>query len=270
MVEGLYMTNKDKIRKIPSNFVTNRDDWMSAFRHNIDIFITNKVYTVREISEKADIPFSTLSAFLYGDATDCKLSTAVKLARALGISIDELVGAGTIEEETRECVAMSRSLDQHHRNVIRGFVRHQYNMHANTPEKIKRISVLLPECQSGSLRTTTASEPMDITHLPAAIRSNACVGVRIPCDHYEPHYFQDEVILLGADREAHNGERCVVRYAGNLYICTKRIEHPGGKELIKYMSLMDSRQVLFTREEIDDKCGYVIGFLSPDGNWGDR
>ena len=264
------MTESDKKRLIPLKFATDRDDWMQAFRHNIDMFITNKIYTVREIAEMADIPFSTLSAFLYGDATDCKLSTAVKLAHALGVSIDELVGADTIESETRECVAMSRYLGAHHRNVIRGFVRHQYNMHANTPEKVKRISVLLPECQSGSLRTTTASEAMDITHLPAAVRSNACLGIRIPCDHYEPHYFQDEVILLGADREAHNGEKCVVRYCGNLYICTKRIEHPGGKELIKYMSLMDSRQVLFTREEIDDKCGYVIGFLSPDGAWGDR
>ena len=264
------MTKNNKIKKTSLKFMSNRDNWMYAFRYNINLFVVNKIYTLREIAEMAEVPFSTLSAFLYGDATDCKLSTVVKLARALGISIDELIGAGTIEPDIQEFIAMSRELESHHRNVIRGFVRHQYNMHAGTPEKVKRISVLLPECQSGSLRTTTASEPIDITHLPAAIRSNACVGVRIPCDHYEPHYFQDEIILLGADREAHNGERCVVRYGGNLYICIKRIEHPGGKELIKYMSVMDSRQVLFTREEIDDKCGYVIGFLSPDGAWGDR
>lgn len=264
------MTKSNKIKKITFKFVVNHDDWISAFRYNINLFIANKIYTIREIAEMADIPFSTLSAFLYGDATDCKLSTAIKISRALGVSLDELVGAGTVEPEIQECISMSRELDQHHRYVIRAFVRHQYNLHGGAPDKVKRISVLLPECQHGALRTTMASEALDITHLPATIRANACVGIRIPCDHYEPHYMRDEIILLGADREAHNGERCVVRYGGNLYICIKRIEHPAGKEVIKYMSVIDSRQMLFTREEIDDKCGYVIGFLSPDGSWGDR
>lgn len=260
----------DKMRKIALSLSANRDNYMESFRKNIDRYIDEKVFTVRELSEKADIPFSTLSSFLYGDATDCKLSTAVRLARACGVSIDELVGADTIEPETRECVALARSLKDHHRYVIRTFVRHQHAMHGEVPTKSKQITVLTPECRNGYLKTTIAAEALNVDHLASSIRTKACLGIRIPCMHYEPHFLKDEIVLLGADREGMNGEKCVIGHGGNIYICIKKIEHKNGETIIKYLSIIDGKNVLFTRDEIDDKYGYVIGFLYPDGTWGDR
>ena len=52
-------------------------DYVSAFRHNLFKYIDEKDITIKDISEKADIPFSTLNSFLYKDAKDMKLSTAV-------------------------------------------------------------------------------------------------------------------------------------------------------------------------------------------------
>lgn len=261
---------KEKLKKLSLNLTSDRNDYMSSFRHNIDMYMAEKDITMRELSEAADISYSTLNTFVYGTSKDCNLSTAVKLARALGVTIDELVGAETIEPETRECVALARNLKDHHRYVIRSFVRHQYKLHGAVPPTSKQISVLLPECQHGYLKTTNVSEALNIDHLQSVIRTKACLGLRVPCEHYEPYFMQNEIILLAADRDGLNNERCVICQGGNLYICIKRIEFVSGQKKVKYLSLMDGKNVLFHYDEIDDKIGYVLGYLNPDGSWGIR
>lgn len=262
--------NQEKLKKLSLNLTADRNDYMSAFRHNIDMYIAEKDITIRELSEVADIPYSTLNTFIYGTSKDCNLSTAVKLARALNISIDELVGAETIEPETRECVALARNLKDHHRYVIRQYVRHQYKMHGDVPPTSKQITIKCPECHNGNLKRTNDEHEMLIDHLQPGTRSRVCMGIQIPCEHYEPHFYKGEIILLGADRDGLNNEKCVISYGGNYYISIKKIEMVNGEKKVSYISLMDGKNKMFTREEIDDKIGYVVGFLYPDGTWGER
>lgn len=261
---------KENLKKISLKLTSNREDFMSAFRKNIYMYVEEKDMTLREIADLADIQYKTLTNFLYSDSKDCNLSTAVKLARAFGISVDELIGAETIGKETRECVAMARNLKDHHRHVIRSFVRYQYDMHCNTPSNSKQISVFVPDCEQGHLKTTNVTEPLNIDHLQENIKARVCSGLRIPCEHYEPYYMPEEIILLAADRDGMNNERCIVRCGGNYYICIKKIEIENGIKTVKYLSIMDKKNVIFSREDIDEKMGYIIGFLFPDGEWGVR
>ena len=85
---------KKKLKDYVKNLTANQNDYMSSFRKNIDLYVSDKDITLSDIAEEADIPFSTLRTFLYGNASDCKLSTAVKLARAFGVSVDEIVEIG--------------------------------------------------------------------------------------------------------------------------------------------------------------------------------
>lgn len=263
------MENK-KIKEIALDLTVDRNDYMSAFRKNIFRFIEEKDITLSDISEAADIPFSTLRTFLYGTTNDCKLSTAVKLAKAFGISIDELVGAGTIEDGTRTTIALARTLKDHHRQVIRLFAKHQYELHGNVPPTSKQISILLPECKNGHLETTNITEAVNIDHLPSNVRADACLALKIPCDHYEPFYLKGEILVLGAHRLGYDGERCIISKNGKMYICIKKIETIDGVKKTKYISLLTGKNVLFTSDEIDDRIGYVIGFMYPDGKWGAR
>ena len=104
------MLRKEKLREISKKLSANQNDFISAFRNNIFMYVDDKDITLKDISEAADIPFSTLNSFLYGDSKDIKLSTAVKLAHGLDISIDELVGAETISVQARDCFAKYRNL----------------------------------------------------------------------------------------------------------------------------------------------------------------
>lgn len=260
----------EKSKNIRLCLVSKPENWMESFRENVGLLRAHYGWSVRVLSEKTDISENTLNNFLQGKTKDCDQSMAIKLAKVFNVTIDELLGSGTMQPITQRCVAMSAELEDHHRYVIQKFVTHQYDMHSDVPAKSKQISVLIPECRNGHLKTTNVTEPLNVDHLSNGTKSKACLGIRIPCQHYEPYYMQNEIILLAADRDGNNGERCVISHGGNLYLCIKHIGIKDGKKTVEYLSLMDKRNVLFKLEEIDDKIGYVIGFLYPDGKWGER
>ena len=83
-----------------------------------------------------------------------------------------------------------------------------------------------------------------------------------------PYYLPDEIILVSADREAHDGERCVVTSKGAIHVVVKKHIIENGKKIYVYSPL--NTNVVIPDTLIVDKIGYVIGFLFPDGKWGIR
>ena len=262
------MENK-KNRNFGENSVSNPTNCIDSFRKNIFHLMDEKDWSLRELSEKADMPFETLKSFLYGDSKDCKLSTAVKLSKAFDISIDELVGSETMHPLSRQSLSMCRHLPDHVVYLIRSFIRHHYNMYNKLDENSLHIPVLLPECQNGYLQTTNITETICIDHLTNGIKSRVCLGLKIPCEHYEPYYMPNEIILLAADREGQHNERCVVSYKGNFFLTKKIYYIENGQKKFKYVSLIEERREILP-SDIDDKMGYVVGYLNPDGSWGVR
>lgn len=225
--------------------------------------------TIKAWSEEADISFSTLNNFLYGNTRTCDIMLPVKLARAAGVTVDELLGSCTMSEGTRECVAKCRIMPTHFINLARANIRHLFNLWIKKTEPEPRL-VMLPECRSSRLQTTNVTESIDISHLSRDVVSRVAHGLKIPCDHYEPYFFKDEIILLAVDRDGQDGEICVISYEGEYYIVRKKMYIVESKKKWKYMSLFTNRE--FLREDIDDKLGYVVGFLNADDehSWGIR
>ena len=62
---------------------------MKSFRSNLDKFLQEREITYSNLAEEAGISFSTLKTLMASSGKDCNLSTAIKLAKALGITIDE-------------------------------------------------------------------------------------------------------------------------------------------------------------------------------------
>ena len=88
-------------------------------RDALDKLMEEHDYTIKETAEIADLSYDTFKTFLYDkEAKDCRLSTAVKIARAFHISIDELVGAGTIEPQGLESIKVYRTLPQGSRRFL--------------------------------------------------------------------------------------------------------------------------------------------------------
>lgn len=58
---------------------------------NVDYLRNQRKWTLEETAEKADMPFPTLNAVMYGNSKTIMLSTIERLARAFGITVAEML-----------------------------------------------------------------------------------------------------------------------------------------------------------------------------------
>lgn len=259
-----------KPKNLQKKLVKNPQNPTSALRQNVDILMDIYGYTISETAEKANLSLENFKAFFYGRSEECRLSTAVKLSRLFNLSIDEISGAETVDGTIQEHTNMYKSLPEHSRYLVDYFLEHQNRIYQKEEYLGKKvISVLKPQCIDSYLQTTNVTEEVCIEHLNENIKSKVQMGLKIPCEHYMPIYSPYDTLLLASDREAHNGERCVIEIKNNLFIVEKKIHIENGVKKNEYVSLMNSRFTV-PDTEIDAKLGYVVGFLNPDMSWGVR
>ena len=228
--------------------------YIDTFRKNIDELMEHAGYTIKETAESADISFDTLKTFLYDkEAKDCRLSTAVKLARAFGVSIDELVGAGTIDERSLENMKIYRTLPDGSKSLIDWHVKNQKFIREKHNNK-RIISVMKPLCAcSGNMKITSDYEELDVDNLGDELFHKVYIGIKIPCSHYLPYYTEGEILLLANDRDAMQGENTVIVVNNNLII-TKRVVENG---IARYYGIRDGK---FRSEETKDI--EILGYIT--------
>ena len=250
--------NNEISKKFSYNLVTNNTNYIESFRENIYIFLKESDITIRELAEKADIPFDTLKSFLYRkDIKDCKLSFAVSLAKVLEISIDELIGAEVLDQFTRERLAICRNLPKHSLYLVQWFIREQKRLSDNHSKTKKIISVMQPHYVNGRLNPTNVFEPLNIDLLSDNVKSKVFIGIRITCEDYMPHYSPYDTLLLANDREAYPHERCVILYYGKILIVTKTEKIKNNKKVVEYVGIRD-KNIVINEKDIDTIIGYIV------------
>lgn len=229
-------------------------NYINELRHNIDRLMDEQDLTIKELAEKSDMPFETLKNFLYDkEAKDCRLSTVIKLAKAFNMGLDELVGMGTYSDDTLECIGMYRKLPANARSFVKWHLKDQTFLHSKHVGR-RIINVMLPLCSSnGNLKKTNEFEQIDITDIGEEIVHKVFFGIRIPCDHFLPHYMQGDILLVANDRDPFKDEKTLVSINGNLVI-TKRIVENG---ISNYYGIRDG----FFRGSEPDRV-QVIGYIA--------
>ena len=252
------MLKKEKLKKISKNLSADRENFMQAFHKNLFMYVDEKDITIKDISEAADVPFSTLNSFLYGNSKDMKLSTAVKLAHALDVSIDELVGAETINEITRESISICRNLPENAVYLIRWYIRYIDSLNKRNEPHRRYVSVMELECNhNGNLKMTTNYRHIDITDIGEEYRSKVFFGITMPCDNYMPIYSPYDILLIANDREPHINENSLLRIDGQLRIAKRKVENGSAK----YYSIRDGK-FRIDEKDVDEVIGYVAGTIS--------
>lgn len=200
-------------------------------KENIKRYVEENDISYAEFAEKADISFNTLQSIIYKNF-DCKLETAISIAKAIGIGVDELANTGAMPDLSLESVRISRSLPNYIQVLIRRYIRWQksmYEMQKNKPEKY--IDVMNLDYENDHLITTNDIEKIDISEFNEDIKAKVFRGVRIPCEEYSEFYNENDILLLCDERKPRNRERCVVLYYNRVYIVQKEIRDgiPGYK-----------------------------------------
>jgi transcriptional regulator with XRE-family HTH domain len=112
---------------------------MSGFRENLRNELDFQDVKVKELSDKCGIPKATLECYLRTQAVEPSAENAVKIARALRVSVEHLVSGGDDTGFGKPRPAFGRA----------AFGR-------ETQEIIRRIENLNPEQRKAVLRLLTA------------------------------------------------------------------------------------------------------------------
>lgn len=240
--------NDKLLRALSRKMTANPDDYMTSFRKNLLTYVNEKDISLHDIAEAAELSPDTVKTLIYGDAKDCKLSTAVALAKALGLSIDELVGCGTISPAMCESIQITRNLPDNFVYFVRWAIRYHERMLREKKATKKAINVMIADFD-GNLHINNNFELLDISDLPDAIRPKIFMGIKIPCEYYMPMYMEGDILLLANDRIPMPNECAVVVVHGNVFILRKK-----GNQ---YFSIRDGRLVAEV-SQIEEVIGYIV------------
>lgn len=251
------MLNTKELRALSCKLKSEPEDYMHSFRRNISLYIDRKEITLQEVAELADISLSTLKSFLYGDSKDCTLSTTIKLAKVFNVSMDELVGAGTISPQTCKSLQTMRLLPESFTHFVRWCIQFHYENLKNHNIESRAVEVMQPfTADDGNLKMTNQMEIVDISNLSDDLKPKIFMGIRIPSDAYAPHFFEGDILLLANDRAPKNNERIIFSTGDNMWIVEKRLS---GKEC-KYHYIRSGR-VCAEDCDITNIMGYVAKVL---------
>lgn len=250
---------EDKLlKKISRNLVTHDTDFMKSFRQNLLMYVSEKDISIHDIAEEADISFETLKSLIYGDSKDCKLSTAIALAKALGVSVDELVGCGTIEPDVKESIAITRNLPSTYVHFVRWAIRFYERMLSEKQLSNKAVNIMLPTCNNeGNICLTNNFETKDFSDIKELVRPKVFMGIKLPCDAYMPIYAENDVLLIANDRLPMPNETAVIIYGGFMWLAKRRVDTlPDGTKKAGFYSIRDGKFRVY-ESDIEELIGYV-------------
>ena len=236
---------REKLLEIQENLVTDRENFLSAFRQNMFLYLSQKEITIREISESSGVSFSTLNNVLYGKSDDMKLSTVVPIARALNVSVDELIGSGTIDEDLASILSPCRSLSPKDKYFIRWYADYLKESEKGFTEKEKTITVMK---LSDNMELTNDCKKIEISSLESRLYSTIFFGISVSKSDYMPLFSPFDTLLIANDRNPRISEICVIRVQNFIRFYRKIGSF--------FCSLKNDKPVL-KDNEIDDFIGYV-------------
>ena len=253
------MLKEKTLNQLSRKMVAEPDNYMSSLRKNLLTYVSEREITMAEIAEAANISIDTLKTVIYGDSKDVKLSTIVAIAKALHISIDELVGAGTISPVMCEFIQITRNLPENFVYFVRWAIRYHERQLTSKKASKKAINVMMAECtHHGNLRMNNNFELMDISNLDDVVRPKIYMGLQIPCDHYMPIYSEGDVLLLANDRLPLQTEVCLIVQCGFIWMVKRKVElDENGKKVVNYYNARDGK-FRSGEDQVDEILGYVV------------
>lgn len=247
------MKDKKNLSKKDEYLVKNSVDLSECFRENIWKYAEEQDMTIVDVANKSDVPINTINSFLHRISNDMKVSNVAKIAKALNVSIDELIGADTLHELTKESLAVCRTLPENDLYLVRWFIRYLDALNQKTEPNRRYISAIIPTLTNdGDFKISSNYEKIEITDLKEPLRSKIFVGCRITSDYYMPHYIPGDIILIANDRPPKQNENVIVRTGKYLFIVRRKTENG----VAKYYSIRDGKYRI-NESDIDELIGYV-------------
>lgn len=168
-----------------------------------------------DFAEMCDLPIETVRNIYYGKTPDPKLSTMLKMSKALDISVNCLVGQCTHSPEERALLQYYKSCGNHGKSLIALTAKYEaLTAKAEREAKEKHlIPCLIPQ---GNIRQGIAFEQCETVEIYTS-NMEAFTAIRMINNDLVPFCCKDDVILIANRFPAHN-EYAVFYKEGRAYI----------------------------------------------------
>ena len=165
--------------------------------------LTERELSIAEFAEVCDLPVETVRNIYYGKTADPKLSTVMKMASALKMSVNTLVGELEIDKEEREIIRFYRLCGRHGKAVIGLVARYEATSaraERDSSEKHK-VPCLIPHNEIGEGIIYDTCETVEYE---TSVK-DAYIGVKVTTNDLIPRFCKGDVILF-ANKFPKNGE----------------------------------------------------------------
>lgn len=262
------MEKENTKKKSTNSVITDgKPSYLNNMRNYLYQYLEYPGRTVAKLSEMADLPKTTVENLLYGKTEDCKLSTALAIAKALGVTMEELTQAGTVSEITMQNVITCRNLPQNALYLIRWFINHQATLYRQDKANNKKIiSVMCPiHTNDGLFKVSNNFRQVDISHLHDDLKCKVFFGLALKSDLHIEYYNPNDILLIANDRKALPHEHLVVLVGENIFLAKRKTVN--GE--VGYYGIRDNK---FKCDDsgIDEIIGYVTYKIPDTSEIGNR
>lgn len=171
--------------------------------------------SINDFAEMCDLPIETVKSIYYGKTTDAKLSTAIKMADALHLSLNCLVGKCEHSPAERGIIENYRKCGKHGRSVIELVARYEAGAIKADRNRIgnHKIPCILP---TGNLHNGILYDLCENTEIETS-SPDAYIAIQMTNNDFVPVYCKGDIILF-ENRFPQHAEYAAFLIADRIYI----------------------------------------------------
>lgn len=181
--------------------------------------------TKATLAKEAGIPYTTLDSMLKRETDTARLASVFRIARTLGVSVEELVlddkdERGQLSSEEKRILELYSLLDNRGRDTVLSLLEKEAD-NSRVPSETLTFPVYSLPAAAGQGSPLFSEDKEEISYRKGEIPEDADFGIRVCGDSMEPMFFDGDLLYIKgceslADREIgvfiRNGEALCKQY----------------------------------------------------------
>lgn len=217
--------------------------------------LNSKNISISDFADMCDLPLETVRNIYYGKTTDPKVSTVLKMAKALGYSVNCLMGQCAYDKDEMKLLGYYRFCGNHGRSLIQLVAKYEATTAKAERDKFgkHRIPCLLAV---GNIRDGITYDDCEVTEIDTT-EEEAFVGIKLSSNDFVPNYCKGDVIIL-ANRFPKDKEYAIFYKDGRGHI--RQYIEDGNHYILR--SIHNTKEdIIFKRMDQVEYIGTCIGVI---------
>lgn len=217
--------------------------------------LSERNLSINAFAEMCDLPIETVRNVYYGKTTDPKLSTALKMATALNLSINCLLGKCSHSVPEQILIRNYRDCGKHGKSIIELVAKYEAGSIKADRESVgkHKIHGIIPR---GGVRNGIVYETCEQIEIETSVK-DAYFAIQMTNNDFAPKFCKDDILLF-ENRFPNNEEMAAFLKADRIYI-RKYIEE--GKQYRLKCLHAYGEDIILNRLDGIDYIGAIVGVV---------